>query len=310
MAGNMEEKKSGLVTRRQALLSIAKGATAAAGAVIIPRSIFGAAPAKNKITFAALGDWGTGCDNEAGIAAQILRAHKTSALDFVIGVGDNIYPDGGGRHFVKKFERPYANLLKEGVKFHAVLGNHDVRDGRKDQCQYPLFNMNGQCYYTLKKGDGLVEFFMVDSTDFDATQAGWLEGVLRESTAKWKIAVFHHPIYSSGETHGSDLGLRRSIEPLLTRYGVQAVFSGHDHIYERTKPQQGIQHFVTGAGGKVRSGDINLKSPFRAVSFDQDNHFMQVEIDDQQISFQAISETGEVIDSGAIKEGAMTASGR
>ncbi len=298
MASNTDEKKSGLLSRRQALLSIG---TIAAGAVVIPRSVFGAAPAKNKIKFAVLGDWGTGCDNEAGIASQILRAHKNSALDMVIGAGDNIYPDGGGRHFVKKFERPYANLLREGVKFHAVLGNHDVRDGRGDQCQYPLFNMNGQCFYTLKKGDGLAEFFMLDSTDFNAAQRGWFEGALRASTARWKIAVFHHPIYSSAETHGSDIRLRANIEPLLTRYGVRAVFSGHDHVYERVKPQRGIQYFVTGAGGKVRKGDINLRSPFRATSYDQDNHFMQVEIDDQQISYQAISEYGAVIDSGTIR---------
>ena len=142
---------------------------------------------------------------------------------------------------------------------------------------------------------------MLDSTDFDATQATWLEKMLGASTARWKIAVFHHPIYSSGRTHGSSPKLRRVLEPLFTRYGVQAVFSGHDHIYERTKLQSGIQYFVTGAGGKVRRGDVDLKSPFRAVSFDEDNHFMQVEIEERQISFQAVSRSGAVIDSGVIR---------
>lgn len=306
MASNTEAKKSGLLTRRQALLSIA---TITAGAAVLPRAVFGAAPAKNSIKFAAIGDFGTGDESQAGIAAQMLRDHKNSPLDLVIAVGDNVYPDGGGRHFEKKFERPYGGLLREGVKFHAVLGNHDVKDGRKDQCQYPNFNMNGQCYYTLKKGDGLAEFFMIDSTDFDMTQTGWLESALKESAAKWKIAVFHHPIYSSAETHGSDLGLRSRIEPLLSRYGVSLVVSGHDHVYERVKPQQGIQYFVTGAGGKVRRNDINMRSPFRAMTFDQDNHYMQIEIEDQQINFQTISRTGSVIDRGAIKQNAMAVSG-
>jgi len=306
MASNTDEKKSGLLTRRQALLSIA---TITAGAAVLPRAVFGSSPAKDRIKFAAIGDFGTGDDGQAGIAAQILRDHKASPLDLVIAVGDNIYPDGGGRHFVKKFERPYSGLIREGVKVHAVLGNHDVKDGRRDQCHYPHFNMNGQCYYTVKQGDGLAEIFMVDSTDYDMTQAGWLEGALRESTAKWKIAVFHHPIYSSGQTHGSDLGLRRSIEPLLVRYGVNVVLSGHDHIYERVKPQQGVQYFVTGAGGQVRHNDANMRSPFRAMSFDQDNHYLQMEIDDQQISFQAITRTGSVIDRGAIKQRVMAVSG-
>jgi predicted MPP superfamily phosphohydrolase len=307
MASNMDEKKSGLLTRRQALLSIA---TITAGAAVLPRAVFGATPAKDKIKFIAIGDFGTGDDNQSAIAAQMLRDHKTSPLDFVLAVGDNIYPDGGGRHFEKKFARPYAGLIREGVKFHAVLGNHDVRDGRGDQCQYPLFNMNGQCHYTIKKGDGLAEFFMIDSTAFDMTQAGWLEGVLKESTAKWKIAVFHHPIYSSGEEHGSDVGLRSRIEPLLTRYGVNVVISGHDHTYERVKPQQGVQYFVTGAGGKVRPGDVNLGSPFRAMSYDRDNHYMQMVIEDQQINFQTIARSGAVIDRGEITPRAMAASAR
>ena len=307
MASNTDEKKSGLLTRRQALLSIA---TITAGAAVLPRTVFGATPAKDKIKFIAIGDFGTGDDNQFEIAAQMLRDHKTSPLDFVIAVGDNIYPDGGGRHFEKKFARPYAGLIREGVKFHAVLGNHDVRDGRGDQCQYPLFNMNGQCHYTVKKGDGLAEFLMIDSTAFDMTQAGWLEGVLKESTAKWKIAVFHHPIYSSAEEHGSDLGLRRRIEPLLTRYGVNVVISGHDHTYERVKPQQGVQYFVTGAGGKVRPGDVNLGSPFRAMSYDRDNHYLQMVIEDQQINFQTIARSGAVIDRGAITPRAMAASAR
>ncbi|HZF38494.1 MAG TPA: metallophosphoesterase [Blastocatellia bacterium] len=307
MASNMDEKKSGLLTRRQALLSIA---TITAGAAVAPRLVFGATPAKDKIKFLAIGDFGTGDDNQTGIAAQMLRDHKTSPLDFVLAVGDNIYPDGGGRHFAKKFERPYSGLIREGVKFHAVLGNHDVKDGRRDQCQYPLFNMNGQCYYTVKKGDGLAEFFMIDSTDFDMAQVGWLEGVLKESAAKWKIAVFHHPIYSSGEEHGSSLGLRSRIEPLLSRYGVNVAISGHDHIYERVKPQQGVQYFVSGAGGKVRPGDVNMGSPFRAMSFDRDNHYLQMIIEDQQISFQSITRGGSVIDRGAITPRAMVASVR
>jgi len=307
MASNTDEKKSGLLTRRQALLSIA---TITAGAAVLPRTVFGATPAKDKLKFIAIGDFGTGDDNQFEIAAQMLRDHKTSPLDFVIAAGDNIYPDGGGRHFEKKFARPYGGLIREGVKFHAVLGNHDVRDGRGDQCQYPLFNMNGQCHYTVKKGDGLAEFFMIDSTAFDMTQAGWLEGVLKESTAKWKIAVFHHPIYSSAEEHGSDVGLRRRIEPLLTRYGVNVVISGHDHTYERVKPQQGVQYFVTGAGGKVRPGDVNMGSPFRAMSYDRDSHYLQMVIEDRQINFQAVARSGAVIDRGAITPRSMAASAR
>ena len=187
------------------------------------------------------------------------------------------------------------------MPFHAVLGNHDVQEGRQDQCQYPLFNMAGRNYYTVEQGDGLLKLFMLDSTDCDAAQVGWLEQQLKASTARWKLAVLHHPLYSSGRKHGSDLTLRRKLEPLFVRYGVNAVFSGHDHIYERTIPQQGILYFVTGAGGDTYRGSVDLKSPFRAASYDEDNHFMLIEAEHEQISFQAISETGRVIDRGVIK---------
>lgn len=293
----MSEVNRFLLSRRQALASI--GAIAA-GTLIRPASIFGMTPAKKSLKFTVLGDWGTGDGKCGGIAAQILRTHTTSPLDFVIAAGDNIYPDGSGRRFVKNFEEPFAGLLREQVKFYAVLGNHDVRDGRHDQRQYSLFNMGGHTYYTVKKGDGLAEFFMLDSTDFDTLQTSWLEAALKESTAKWKIAVFHHPIYSSAGMHGSSTRLRKVLEPLFVKYGVRAVFSGHDHTYERTSLQQGIQYFVTGAGGKVRRGDIDLSSPFRAFSYDEDNHFMEIEVEERQISFKAISRSGLVIDSGNI----------
>ncbi len=294
----MSKKKSNLITRRQAIISI--GAISA-GALIKPSSIF-CSPVKDKIRFAVIGDWGTGDHDGAGTARQMFAAHQRAPFDFIIAAGDNIYPNGSGRHFGKNFEQPFADLIKNRVNFYSVLGNHDVDAGRQDQCQYPLFNMGGQNYYKFVGGNGMAEFFMLDSTDFDRSQLTWLENSLRVSRAKWKIAVLHHPIYSSGKKHGSAVGLRKQLEPLFTRYGVNVAFSGHDHIYERTMPQQGIQYFVTGAGGKTRRGDVDLGSSIRAASFDEDNHFMLIELDDTQVSFQAISETGTVVDSGSIKQ--------
>src|SRR5262245_20092562 len=286
------------MTRRQALLSLA---TLAAATVIKGTPALVAQPAKTRVRFPVIGDWGTGDHDEIGIAKQMFQAHQRAPFDFAIAAGDNIYPNGSGRYFGKHFEQPFAALLEDRVKFYAVLGNHDVRDGRQDQVRYPLFNMGGTNYYTLNQGDGLLDLFMLDSTDLDNTQLGWAEQQLKASTARWKVAVFHHPLYSSGKKHGSDLGLRRQLEPLFVRYGVNAVFSGHDHIYERTKPQQGIQYFVTGAGGEMRRGDVNRKSPFRAASYDEDNHFMVIEVEHEQINFQAVSETGKIIDRGAIQ---------
>jgi hypothetical protein len=295
----MREKKTNLITRRQAILSL--GAITA-GTLIKPTSIFSSGNVKDKITFAVIGDWGTGDEDQYGLAKKMLETHTRSAFEFILTTGDNIYTNGSGRHFVKKFEQPFAGLIKEHVPFYATLGNHDVQEGRQDQTTYPLFNMKGNNYYTISKGNGLVDFFMLDTTDFGLTQTSWLENALRTSKAKWKIAAYHHPLYSSGKKHGSDEKLRKKLEPMLTHYGVKVTFAGHDHIYQRVTLQQGIQHFVTGAGGLLRRGGLDMKCQYRAASYDADNHFMLMELDDKEISFQAISETGEVVDSGTIKQ--------
>jgi predicted MPP superfamily phosphohydrolase len=287
------------MTRRQAIASLA---TLTTGALLKPTCILAFESGDTKTRFAVIGDFGTGGPDEWGVAEQMLNVHNKSALDLVLTVGDNIYPNGAGRLFTKNFEEPFTGLLRDRVKFYAVLGNHDVEQGRKDQCNYPNFNMSGSCYYSISRGNGLIEFFMIDSTDFGLEQLNWLENHLRESRAVWKVVATHHPLYSSGKKHGSDAKLRKALEPLLTRYRVQVVFAGHDHVYERTKPQQGIQHFITGAGGQMRRGDIDMKSPLRAASYDVDNSFMVIEVDETEMGFKAISERGEVVDSGVIRQ--------
>lgn len=296
---SMDHKKLNLLTRRQAIRSLA---AITAGTLIKPSSVFGVECVKSLTRFAVIGDWGTGGDDQFGLGKQMHETHSRAAFDFILSAGDNIYPNGSGRYLEKRFEEPFAALLRDRVPFYASLGNHDVEEGRYHQREYPLFNMGGRDYYTVRKGNGLAEFFMLDTTNFESTQAAWLENSLRVSNAKWKIAVFHHPLYSSGKKHGSDLKLRKQLEPLFVRYNLDMVFSGHDHFYERTTPQQGIQYFVTGAGGKTSRGSVDLKSELRKVSYDRDNHFMLIEIDDDELSFKAISETGEVVDEGLIKQ--------
>jgi hypothetical protein len=116
----------------------------------------------------------------------------------------------------------------------------------------------------------------------------------------WKVVIFHHPIYSDGRRHGSNVELRVVLEPLLVRHGVQVVFSGHEHIYERTKPQKGITYFVSGAGGQLRRGDVRPSS-MTGAAFDQDQSFMLVEIAGDQLLFQAISRVGTTVDTGVIE---------
>ena len=292
-----DQHGSRLITRRQAIASLA---TLTAGALLKPAYVLGSTASKTR--FAVVGDFGTGGPDEFAIANLMFEGHKALPLDFALTVGDNIYPNGSPHLFHKNFEEPFAALLKEKVSFYATLGNHDVEAGRREQIAYPLFNMNGSSYYSLSRGNGLIDFFMLDSTLFDATQNTWLDNALRNSKALWKLAAFHHPLYSSSSKHGSDIRLRSRMEPLFRQHGVQVVFSGHDHNYERTKPQNGIQYFVTGAGGKTRRGAVDLKSSIRAASFDEDNSYMVIEVDEREMTFKSICEKGEIVDSGIIRQ--------
>jgi hypothetical protein len=147
---------------------------------------------------------------------------------------------------------------------------------------------------------------LLDGGVIDQKELSWLENALKTSTEDWKICYFHHPLYSDGGTHGSAVDIRVVFEPLFVTYGVNVVFAGHDHIYERITPQKGIYHFVEGASGQLRKGDAK-RSPMNAKSFDTDMSFMLVEIDGDRLSFQAISRTGATIDSGTIQRQARPA---
>jgi hypothetical protein len=260
----------------------------------------GRLPAIEPVRFVAIGDMGTGCNNQSAIGRRLAAYYDQSPYDAVLMLGDNIYPDGHPSNFRPKFEGPYEAILKRGVKFHAALGNHDVPRGREAQINYQHFNMNGSRFYSFTKGDGLVEFFALDTTDFDQAQERWLTGALSASEARWKIAYFHHPIYSSAKRHGSNTRLRARLEPLFARYGVAAAFSGHDHTYERTKAIEGVQYFVSGAGGKLRRGDLDRRSPFFLTGNDEVHSFMHIEVTHDQLSFRAVDASGRILDSGTL----------
>jgi predicted phosphodiesterase len=247
----------------------------------------------DSVRFAVIGDMGTGEKPQYEVAEQMIVARQKFPFEFVVALGDNLYGGSAPSDYESKFEQPYKLLLDAGVNFYAVLGNHDSPNERF----YKPFNMNGQKYYTYKKGN--VRFFALDSNYMNPQQLSWLETELQNSGSDWKICYFHHPLYSSGAFHGSSTELRLLLEPLFIKYGVQVVFAGHDHVYERVKPQHGIYYFTEGASGSLRKGNLR-KTDMTAAGYDQDRSFMLVEIAGDELCFQTISRTGLTVDSGVI----------
>ena len=247
------------------------------------------------LKFAIFGDFGDETPGQFATATQIAKTHAAFPFEIVVTTGDNLLGSERPQDFVNKFETPYKPLLDAGVTFHASLGNHDAQEQR----YYKPFNMNGKVYYSFKAPKQDVRFFMLQSNYMDPDQVKWIENELKTSSEAWKIVVLHHPPYSSSATHGSSLSLRATLEPMFVKYGVSVVFSGHDHVYERVKPQQGITYFVVGSGGELRRGDIQ-KTALTDVGFDTDNAFLVAEIIDHTMYFNAIARTGKVVDSGII----------
>jgi 3',5'-cyclic AMP phosphodiesterase CpdA len=157
--------------------------------------------------------------------------------------------------------------------------------------------MNGKRYYSFQSGNAF--FLALDSNYMDPQQLSWIDSQLSGSGAAWKICFFHHPLYTHARFHGEDLDLRALLEPVLQKYGVNPVFNGHQHVYERLKPQKGITYFVLGNSGQLRAHDL-APSADTAKGFDSDQAFMLVEIAGDELFFQTISRSGETVDTGSL----------
>jgi len=250
---------------------------------------------EGSVKFAIIGDSGQPGKGQIAVANQLNAWRSRFAYDFILMVGDNLYGTESPKDYDKKFGTPYKPILDAGVKFYAALGNHDDAEQRL----YKPFNMNGEKYYSFKPKNG-VRFFAIDSNYIDDKQLDWLDKELTASGSDWKIAFFHHPLYSSGETHGSADLQRNLLEPVFLKHGVNVVFAGHEHFYERIKPQKGIAYFTIGSSSKIRKGDL-LKSSLTAFGSDSEYAFMLVEIVGNELYFQTINDTGKTMDTGSVR---------
>ncbi len=229
-------------------------------------------PSTQSVHFAAFGDFGTGSSGEAALSKAVEAANP----ELVVTLGDNAYESGTAQEVQDHIFAPFASWLPK-IPFYPALGNHEYvtnyAQPSLDAFYLPTNNpKQSERYYSFDWG--FVHFAVLDSScavGYDtggkctqAEQTAWLKTDLAASTAPWKIVAFHHPPWSTGASHGSELNMRHAFAPIMEQYGVDLVLTGHDHDYERSQPmigdgiapagQKGIVYLVVGTGSAGSAG--------------------------------------------------------
>ncbi|MEA5505383.1 metallophosphoesterase [Halotia wernerae UHCC 0503] len=257
-------------------------------------------PAKKDLLlrFVSVADTGTGAKGQYAVAGAMNFYHQQNPYDLVVLAGDNIYNNGEIEKISAVFERPYQYLLKQGVKFQACLGNHDIRTANGNpQVRYAGFNMNGRRYYTFRRAQ--VQFFALD-TNSNAdwkNQLIWFEKELSRSNADWKVVFGHHPIYSSGH-YGNNPDFIKTFTPLFQKYGVQLYINGHEHSYERTRAINGTTYLICGAGAGNRPVGRSEWTEYSTSNLS----FAAYEVYPDRIEIKGIGTDKGIFDQGMIKK--------
>ncbi len=260
------------------------------------------------ITFAVIGDFG-GPASQSQAHREIVNQMVRQNPELILTVGDNAYRDGTQSEIDNNWLKVWAPLLPT-TPLYPSFGNHDLRtlEGRPMEETFVLPHnnpANTEKYYSFDYGN--IHFVILNSSQKrDPLQKRWLEQDLASTRQPWVFVFFHHPPYSSGEF--GDPEIRTMWGYLLEEYA-DAVFTGHDHNYQRSRwiddfaadgllgaNGKGTYYFVTGGGGyktfrTARSG----RRRFNAVAL-RTYQFMAVTVTGLRATFKAIGRDGRVLD--------------
>ena len=269
--------------------------------------------------FVAIGDTGSGSKAQGRVAEQMWKWRETNPFQLVLMLGDNIYGNteitGGGdpRFFPAKFDAFYARFQKEGVVFHAAVGNHDMQTRHAqaeidDQARFGIMGADG--YYKFSSPDGTIEFFALNSelrAEKMMDQIAWFKEAVDKSHAIWKFVFLHHPLYTVRGQHAPAVALRRQIQDSLKKDHVQFILAGHNHFYARLKPVDETVQLISGGGGR------HLAFPRMdhcAEISTRKYHFLGVEVFADRVRFTAIDQNGDVVDQSVVDEDYLKTSTR
>lgn len=247
------------------------------------------------LRFAVIGDWGiAGAGNQMKVAEAMNTIANQCPYDFIISVGDNFYPSG-----VSSLQDPQWQASFEGIyngsglfcPWYVVLGNHDYKQDVDAEIAYSQqssrWNMPSR-YFSKSFYFGLgsrADFYFLDTNPYQEDlvraaqsnpltypdlipsdtigQTHWLDSLLVQSSANWKIVVGHHPVYTCGMRKNQRQFMAR-LKPLMERNEVSLYLAGHEHDLQIHHPDStDTRYVVCGAGGIIRP----INAPFDFTDF-------------------------------------------
>jgi hypothetical protein len=240
------------------------------------------------LRFAVKGDWGSGLPAQAEVTDRMCEWRTQKGFTYVVTTGDNFYtPDGLAT--ASNYYDPERCLYTDSQHYwRAAWGNHDYHG---QSTQEVLGSPLEPKYFSWRAGN--VAFFAYDGTVVTPEQRAWLRREVCASTAPVKIIHGHQPPFSTGR-HGSNLTVRDFVHPVARDCGVQLVLTGHDHLYERSSPIDGVAYIVTGGGGQ-RLYKCGTPESW-VILCDSRYHFLYVEVNNAKITVHAVGIDGLVFD--------------
>ncbi|MFC1713122.1 metallophosphoesterase [Candidatus Poribacteria bacterium] len=262
---------------------------------------FKTAPDRNiPFKFVVYGDSREDPDIHRDIAKNILKADP----DLILHVGDMVNSGKKDYQWESQFFEPLRDVINH-IPIYTALGNHEA-DAKN---YFDLFSLpNNESWYFFNYSN--CHFIVLDTNKEykkGSNQYKWLRNDLEKANTKWKFAIFHHPPYGSGTHHESTLKARNVLTPLFRKHGVDMVFSGHHHIYERTYPidsafelgSSPVTYIITGGAG----ADLHKFDPkVWAASVKGTYNFCAVSIDGEKLSLKAMDDIGREIDKLSISK--------
>lgn len=245
-------------------------------------------------SFAVFGDSGYDGPVQQRIARPVMRR----GADFILHTGDLVYPNGAERKYEKFLYAPYRELLAN-IFFFPSMGNHDVRSENGAPMTRNFRLPHTRTYYAFQYANAYI--IALDSTAFDdAKQIAWLqrelEWVKNDASIRWRFVFFHHPLYTNKGKHDGNRTVSELLSPLFRAGKVDIVFAGHNHMYTRFYPIDGIVYIIEGVGGREHYASDYPNDPRVAATDGTAYGFGFVEIREGALRFRHITDKDRVID--------------